>query len=179
MGLLLGGLALAGATLAHAAALAAQTRAAATSPEAELRALEREWVKAEVARDAAALRRILDQKFIAAVGSGSPLDREGFIHSIVSGKDADVSQTLSDPTIVTDGDTGVVVGTDTLLGFANGTPYTLAYTYTATYIRRGGGRVALAEHLVRAPEAKGGGSRTEMTMTERSSIVGSRVRSHR
>jgi len=154
IGLGLCSLALVGAAFAHAAAPTAQEQAAAPSAEEQIRSLEQEWVDAEIHRDAVALRRILDEKFIATLGAGSPLDREAFIHAVVSSTASDVSQTLSDPTIVVDGDTAVVVGTDTLRGVANGVPYTHSYRYTATYIRRGDRWIALAEHLVRVPEAK-------------------------
>jgi ketosteroid isomerase-like protein len=144
-GLALCSLALLGSASAHAAAPTA---------EEQLRSLEQEWVNAEIRRDAVTLRRILDEKFIATFGAGPPLNRDAFIHAIVSGTDTDVSQTLSDSTILTDGDTAVVAGIDTVRGVANGVPYTHAYRYTATYIRRGGRWIALAEHLARIPEAK-------------------------
>lgn len=120
----------------------------------ELHALEQAWVDAEVRRDAEALRQILDEKFVATFGSGRPLDREAFIRAVVSGTSTDVSQTLGDATVVVDRETAVVVGTDTVRGVANGTPYLHVYRYTATYVRRDGRWVALAEHLVRAPEPK-------------------------
>jgi hypothetical protein len=153
--LALGSLALIGAAAAHRAAPAAEKPTAARPAiEQELRSLEQAWVNAEVPRDAVALRRILSEKFIATLGAGPPVDREAFIAAIVSGTDTDVSQTLSDSTILTDRDTAVIVGTDTVRGAARGVRYARAYRYTATYIKRGGRWVALAEHLVRMPEAK-------------------------
>jgi len=147
-------LALVGAAFAHAAALTTEEQAAAPSTEEQIRSLEQEWVNAEIHRDAVTLRRILDEKFIATIGAGSPLDRETFIHAIVSSTATDVSQTLSDSTIVTDRDTAVVAGIDTVRGVANEAPYSHTYRYTATYIRREGRWIALAEHLVRMPDAK-------------------------
>jgi len=147
-------LALVGAAFAQAAGLTTDEQAAAASTEEQIRSLEQEWVNAEIRRDAVTLRRVLDEKFSATIGAGSPLNREAFIHAIVSDTATDVSQTLSDSTIVTDGDTAVVAGIDTLHGVAHGARYTHTYRYTATYIRRGGRWIALAEHLVRMPEAK-------------------------
>jgi ketosteroid isomerase-like protein len=143
-------LALAGA-VSLAAAPPTQEQATA---EAQVRALEREWVNAEIHKDAAALRRILDEKFVATVGAGRPFNREAFIRAVVSGTDTDVTQTLSDAAVVVDRDTAVVIGTDTVRGVAKGTPYSHAYRYTATYVRRNGRWVALAEHMVRVLEAK-------------------------
>lgn len=160
IGLALGGLALVGAASIIPCVPMAAEHAAEPGAEQQLRALEQEWVNAEIRRDAVALRRILDEKFIATFGFGAPLERDAFIHAIVSGSATGVRQTLSDSTIVTDGDTGVVAGIDTLHGVAHGEPYTHAYRYTATYVRRGGRWVALAEHLVRMPDAKRAEERT-------------------
>jgi steroid delta-isomerase-like uncharacterized protein len=117
--------------------------------------LEREWVDAEIKHDAATLRRILDDKFVASFGAEKPYDKEAFIKGIVRGDvDPTESQTLTDRTVIVDGDTAVVVGTDTLRGTRNGAPYTEVGRYTVTYIHRNGQWVALAEHLVEAPPTK-------------------------
>jgi hypothetical protein len=147
----LGGSAVLGVVSAAAPTAAERTTSAA---DEELRSLEQQWVDAEIRRDPVALRRILDSKFIATFGANPPLDRDAFIHSIVSGKASHVSQTLSDSTVVIDHDTGIVAGVDTVSGEANGAPYSHVYRYTATYVRRGGHWVALAEHMVRVPESR-------------------------
>jgi ketosteroid isomerase-like protein len=117
--------------------------------------LEQEWVAAEHNHDAAALRRILDDKFVASFGAGKPYDKEAFIKEIVSGDvDPAESQALTDRTVIIDHDTAVVVGTDTLRGTRNGAPDTAVYRYTVTYIRRNGQWLALAEHLVEVPRGK-------------------------
>lgn len=154
IGLALCSLWLVGAASARGGAPAAEKQAAAPTTENQVRSLEQEWVNAEIRHDAVALRRILDEKFIATVGAGRPLDREAFIQAIVSSTATDVSQTLSEATVVADHDTAVVAGTDTVRGVAKGAPFTHAYRYTATYIRRGGRWIALTEHMVRMPEAK-------------------------
>lgn len=117
--------------------------------------LEKEWVAAEIKHDANTLRRILDDKFVASFGAKKPYDKEGFIKGIC-GSDVDPteSQTLTDETVIVDGDTAVVVGTDTLRGTKNGTTYTEVARYTVTYIHRQGQWVALAEHLVEVPQTK-------------------------
>ena len=116
--------------------------------------LEKLWVTAEQNHDAAALRRILDDKFVATFDAGKLRDKEAFIKAIVSGAvDPTESQTLTDETVIIDRDTAVVVGTDTLRGTDNGAPYTTVFRYTVTYIRRHGHWIALAEHLVEAPKA--------------------------
>jgi ketosteroid isomerase-like protein len=117
--------------------------------------LGKEWVAAENKQDAATLRRILDDKFVASFGAKKPLDKEAFIKHIVSGDvDPTASQTLTDETVIIDHDTAIVVGTDTVRGTDNGTAYAVVYRYTVTYIRRHEQWVALAEHLVEAPQTK-------------------------
>ncbi|HEV2174768.1 MAG TPA: nuclear transport factor 2 family protein [Nitrospira sp.] len=117
--------------------------------------LENEWVAAEIKHDTAALRRILDGKFVATFGAGRPHDKEGFIKGIVSGDvDPTESQTLTDQTVIIDEDTAVSIGTDTLHGTRKGAAYTEVARYTVTYVRRHEQWVALAEHLVEVPQAK-------------------------
>lgn len=117
--------------------------------------LGREWAAAEVKHDASTLRRILEDNFVASFAAKKPFDKEAFIKQIVSGDvDPTESQTLTDETVTIDHDTAVVVGTDTVRGTEGGAAYVVVYRYTATYIRRHGQWLALAEHLVEVPQAK-------------------------
>lgn len=117
----------------------------------QLLSLEREWTAAEDKHDAATLRRILDDKFIA-VGTIKTYDKEAFIKLETSGEpDPTQSQTSTYESVIVDGDTAVVVGTDTGHGTKNGAAYTVVFKYTVTYIYRGGHWVALAEQLARVP----------------------------
>ena len=117
--------------------------------------LEQVWVIAEHNHDAATLRRILDDKFVASFGGEKPLDKEAFIKLIVSGNpDPTETQTLTDRNVILDHDTAVVVGTDTERGTKKGAAYTAVARYTVTYIHRNGQWVALAEHLVEVPQTK-------------------------
>jgi ketosteroid isomerase-like protein len=116
--------------------------------------VEQEWVKAEMNHDSATLRRVLDDHFVATFGAGQPYDKEGFIKAVTEGeRESPPTQTLSDHTIRVDGDTAVVVGTDTVSGNREGQAYSNVYRYTVTYIRRYGHWVALAEHIVRVQPA--------------------------
>jgi len=117
--------------------------------------LEKDWVTAEFKHDEAALRRILDDKFLVSFGPNKPYDKESFIKDELSGEvDPTESQTLADQHVIIDRDTAVVVGTDTLRGTKNGASYEMVARYTATYIYRNGRWVALAEHLVEVPRSK-------------------------
>jgi hypothetical protein len=50
---------------------------------AELLALDKAWIEAEVHRDRAALERILDEHFLATFVSGTTIDRTAFIDIIM------------------------------------------------------------------------------------------------
>ena len=133
-----------------------------TSPQAappaaarqQLLDLEKEWAAAEDKNDATVLRRILDERFVATFGAAKTYDREAFIKLFSGDIDPTASQTLTYEAVIIDGDTAVLVGTDTAGGTRDGAAYTAVYRYTATYIRRRGRWLALAEHIVDVPQAK-------------------------
>jgi hypothetical protein len=111
--------------------------------------LEKQWAAAEDKHDEATLRRILDDKFVATFGANKPYDKETFIREEISGVvDPTASQTL-DETVILDGDTAIVIGTDTERGTRNGATYTAFDRYTVTYVSRNGQWRALAEHIAR------------------------------
>jgi ketosteroid isomerase-like protein len=127
-----------------------------TAARDELLRLERDWTTAENKHDEATLRRILDEKFVATFGTKTPpYDKEGFIKAQLAGDvDPTVSDTLSDQIVIVDGDTAVVVGTDTERSTKKGEARTAVARYTATYVRRNGRWLALAEHMALVPQAK-------------------------
>ena len=127
-----------------------------TAARDELLRLERDWTTAENKHDEATLRRILDEKFVATFGTKKPpYDKEGFIKAQLAGDvDPTVSDTLSDQIVIVDGDTAVVVGTDTERSTKKGEAHTAVARYTATYVRRNGRWLALAEHMALVPQAK-------------------------
>ena len=141
--------------LCSAAAPAALMDDSQAKAREEVLKLEQEWVTAESRHDEATLRRILDEKFVATFGTKPPYNKESFIKTQLAGEvDPTVSQTLTDHTVIVDGDTVVVVDTDTLRRTRNGEVRTLVGRATATYIHRNGQWVALAEHMAIVPEAK-------------------------
>ena len=113
------------------------------------------WDSSKMTWRAAALRRILDDRFVATFGAGKPYDKEGFIKVVVDDEtDTTASQDLTDRMVRVDRDTAVIVETDTVRGTTDGKPYSAVYRITTVYIKRGGRWVALAEHLVKAPPPK-------------------------
>ena len=136
-------------------ALAAEPRGtrAAPPPDArqELLALEKQWTEAEDKSDTETLRRILDDRFVATFGAARTYDKEAFIKLFARDVDPSASQTITYEAVIIDGDTAVVIGTDTAHGTRDGAARTAVYKYTATYIRRDGRWRALAEHIVKVP----------------------------
>jgi ketosteroid isomerase-like protein len=146
------GLALAGCFAAGSLTATARAADSGDAKEQVMNVL-RDWVKAENAHDAAALNRILDDKFITTSGSGAPHDKDYFIKALTKGKaDPAQSQSLTDESVVVEGDTAVVVGTDTFHMANHAKPDGLALRYTITFIRRDGRWLALAEHIVAMPK---------------------------
>lgn len=132
---------------------AAQAQASRSPAEQEAAQMLRDWVTAENAHDAAALERILDDQFISTYGAGKPTRKAAFIASLTKGKaDPRQTQSIEDETIVVDGDTAILVGTDTFHRTDHAEPDGLALRYTITCVRKGGRWVALAEHIVKLPK---------------------------
>ena len=122
----------------------------------ELLNLEKEWARAEDNHDEAVLRRVLDERFVGTFGSGKTYNKEAFVKAILAAKvDPNGSpQTLSYEAVIIDGDTAVLVGTDTRHGTRDGAAYTEVAKYTVTYLHRNGRWMALAEQLFDVPQAK-------------------------
>ncbi len=142
-----------------ASSVATEPTSSQTAPPTDARQqvlnLEKEWAVAEDKHDETVLRRILDERFVGTFSSGKTYNKEAFIKAILAGHvDPTASQTLSYEAVIIDGDTAVVVGTDTAHGTRDGAAYTAVAKYTATYVRRNGRWVALAEHLVNVPQEK-------------------------
>ena len=142
-----------GAVIAAVAARA-ETPAALTD-EQQLLALEQEWVKAESNHDAATLERILDDQFLCRFGTAQPLGKKAFIAAVTDGPlDPTLSQTLSDQVIIINGDTAIVMETDTIRRTKDGQPMESVHRFTTTYIRRHGRWRALAEQSARVSATK-------------------------
>ena len=107
----------------------------------------RQWIDAENKHDAAVLDRILDDQFISTYAANGPRTKADFIKGITKGPvDPTQSQDLTDVSVAVDGDTAVIVGTDT---FHSATAKPVApLRFTITYVRKQGHWVALGEHIV-------------------------------
>lgn len=117
--------------------------ATALTDEQQVIATESDWVQAEVHRDAAVLERVLDDRFLVNSSSGTLSDKPTVIAEVLGWKM--VSQTITDRTVVVDGDTAVVYGTANFRFAVEGQDdEASAGRYTTTYIKRDGQWRALA-----------------------------------
>ena len=136
--------------IALGASVIALSGAARADDAADAKQMLRDWVTAENTHDAAALNRILDDQFISTYAAGKPTRKAAFIKSLTKGKaDPRQSQSLTDETVAVEGDTAILVGTDTFHRTDHADPDGLALRYTITCIRKNGRWVALAEHIVK------------------------------
>lgn len=130
-------------------AVAAQTPA--PGDEQQVIATEAEWVEAEVKRDAAVLDRVLDERFLINSSKGVPRNKASVIADVLVW--TLVSETITDRTVLVDGNTAIVFGTATFRFAVEGKDEaTSAARYTTTYIKRDGRWRALALHMTSLEE---------------------------
>lgn len=116
-------------------------------------AAEDAWIAAEIGRDEATLRRIIDDRFVFNSNSGKTTDKASLIKEILGWKMTD--QTLSERTVLVAGDTAVVFGTTELRFASEGKEDSkVLLRYTATYIKRAGEWRALALQMTKREIAK-------------------------
>lgn len=78
-----------------------------TSPEAEIIALDDEWIEAEVTGNKSALERILHEDFLATFASGRTINRTAFIDLVLANRPEPFSVTHE--SIRVHGDTALVI----------------------------------------------------------------------
>jgi hypothetical protein len=106
--------------------------------EQRVLAADDEFVAAEVARDEATLRRLVDDAFRFNSSRGTTTDKEHLIQSVL--RTHLISQSSSERSVLLEGNIALVFGTDELLAAASGEPdmSPTKLRYTATYVNRGG-----------------------------------------
>jgi ketosteroid isomerase-like protein len=124
-----------------------------TEDEAAVIRAEDDWIQAELSKDAATLRRVIDDQFVINSNNGTTAGREDLIDGVLSWNMT--GQTISERTVSVVGDTAVIFGT-TELRFAseNGEESVSLLRYTSTYVRRGEQWRAIALHM--SPRASSG-----------------------
>lgn len=136
----------------HACAQLMTTAAAQQTEEMRVLAAEDEYVAAEVSRDEAALRRLVDDRFLFNTSRGTTTGKEDLIQGVL--KMSMVGQTIKERSVLVEGEVALVFGTAELRFAPSGKPEsTSTLRYTATYVnRQGQWRLLALQMQQRAPQ---------------------------
>ena len=105
------------------------------SEEQRVLAVEDEYVAAEVGRDEATLRRIVDDRFVFNRANGTTTGKEELIQAVLAMRM--VGQAISERSVLIEGDTALVFGTAELRLAVTGKDDAIStLRYTATYVKR-------------------------------------------
>ncbi len=100
-------------------------------------AAEDAYVAAEVRRDEASLRRLVDDKFTHNAADGTTSGKDELIRGVLRMDMA--GQTVSERSVLLEGDVAVIMATTELrFGGSDGPPRTSRLRYTAVYVKREG-----------------------------------------
>jgi len=111
-------------------------------------AIEDAYVAAELARDGAALRRLVDDRFVFNAGDGTTSGKDALIENVLAMHM--VGQTVSERSVLVEDHLALVFGTTEMRFAAPGEPETTStLRYTATYVRREGAWRLLALQMQR------------------------------
>jgi len=117
-----------------------------SSDERAVIAVEDDWVHAEVSHDEATLRRVIDDQFVFNQNSGQTSGKEALIGGVMSGSMS--GQTISERSILVEGDTAVIFGTAELQFVPpDGEATSALLRYTTVYVKRDGQWRAIALHM--------------------------------
>lgn len=98
---------------------------------------EDEYIEAEVHRDEAALRRLIDDRFLYNSGNGKTSSKDELIKSILGMKM--VGQSVRERSVLVEGDIAIVFGTaDLRFEEDDGAESISSLRYTSTYVNRDG-----------------------------------------
>jgi len=113
---------------------------------------EDEYIAAEVTRDEAALRRLVDDRFAFNSSKGTTIGKEDFIQSVL--KLAMVGQTVRERSVLIEGDVALIFGTAELRFADPGNEESVqSLRYTSTYVKRQGQwRMLALQMQQRAPK---------------------------
>ncbi len=122
-------------------------------------AVEDEYIAAEVSHDEATLRRLVDDRFVLNSSNGQTSDKEALISGVLSMNM--VGQTISERTVLVEGDIAIIFGTAELRFGGTGRDDTSSVLrYTSTYVNRKGQWRILALQMTRHTSTDSHGSGT-------------------
>lgn len=119
-----------------------------SAEEAAVIRTEDDWIQAEINNDEVVLRRVIDDRFVFNSNDGTTSGKEDLIRSALNWNMT--GQTITERTVLVDGDTAVIFGT-TELRFASPDAEDTAslLRYTSTYVKRGEVWRAIALQMAR------------------------------
>ena len=119
--------------------------------EQRVLATEDDYAAAEVSRDEAKLRTLIDDRFVLNSSRGTTSGKEALIQQIL--KMAMVGQTLRERSVLLEGDIALIFGTAELRFASPGKPESVStLRYTSTYVKRQGEwRLVALQMQQRAP----------------------------
>jgi ketosteroid isomerase-like protein len=119
--------------------------------EQQLKQMEDDWQKATRTKDAATLKRIIAEDWVATDDKGKILNREQYTSQTTSNPDVIQSNENFDMQVRVYGDTAVVTGGLTDRGTRNGTAYLDTYRWTDVFVKRGGHWQAVVSQWAKFP----------------------------
>jgi hypothetical protein len=122
------------------------------SEELRVLAAEDDYVAAEISRDEAALRRLVDDRFQYNSGNGTTTGKEELISNLM--KMNMVGQTIKERSVLIEGNIALIFGTAEIRFASPGKPESIStLRYTATYVnRQGQWRMLALQMQQRAPQ---------------------------
>ena len=143
-------------TLAVSSLLVGQGATKSTGPQGEgveqqLKQMEDDWQKATRSKDAASLKRIIADDWVATNEKGKTINREQYISQSTSNTDVVQSNENTDMQVRVYGNTAVVTGGLTEKGTRNGTAYLETYRWTDVFVKTGGHWQAVVSQWAKVP----------------------------
>ena len=118
--------------------------AATAAPETELVALEASWSKAVVAKDTAAVSRIVAADWVGQGADGGRATKTKMLADLKTGADSATMMTNHDVHVRIIGDLAIVQGADDEKSMHQGKDVSGTYTWTDIFQKRAGHWVAIA-----------------------------------
>jgi ketosteroid isomerase-like protein len=119
--------------------------------EQQLKQMEDDWQKATRSKDAASLKRIIADDWVATDDKGKKLNREQYISQTTSNTDVVQSNENTDMQVRVYGNTAVVTGGLTEKGTRNGTAYVDTYRWTDVFVKSGDHWQAVVSQWAKVP----------------------------
>lgn len=108
-----------------------------TAAKRQIAALEEDWIKAVIRRDAGAFSRLLVPDFVYTE-DGRVYTKDQLIKEVITGTDTVTSGRNEDLVVRVHGNTAIATGWLVLIGHGSGGPFERRYRYTDTWLRTGG-----------------------------------------